>query len=290
MGLDAYRVIMEICSFKTRRYFRADKPCHVRIATEFSEAEIKLYVRTPGEDASTSYVVRDAFLEGRYTECQTIAWEQLAEPLSLSVTGTIGYLTSPRYARQQALEQNISWLEESETNMDYIRQNSGKNFRSAVSAARWILETDGEYTGMDLHDEVSVGKGTRVLLTHSCGMVHDELKQAFPELKPLFPWHMSDMKAGTPDQMQALDIERERIRTEIGTQAVYQWDYKRQTLFLADHDLLESPSDEIVLVKGQGMRSARGYRYGSGWVAHRIPDDVLACVHTLAMVEERKVA
>lgn len=107
----------------------------------------------------------------------------------LSITGAEGSVTTVRAARKMAIEYWESYLDESPEEMVRMLKDYGK--RTARTAAKYIVETDGEFHGLDVHKV----DGARVYLTESCGQIVDTLREWFPELIPALPWHLNDMHA-----------------------------------------------------------------------------------------------
>lgn len=114
----------------------------------------------------------------------------------LSVTGTTGYVVSPKQAKRQALEFMISYFEESEENLAEFNDRSRRNFRSPERAARYVLSVDGDYSGLDVVRE----DDKEVFVATSCGMLRDDLVEFFPEVVPLFDWHLNHMKSNCVHQ------------------------------------------------------------------------------------------
>lgn len=68
----------------------------------------------------------------------------------------------------------------------------GRLFKTSKSAARFVIQVDGEFHGLDVH---AIGKGGKVYLTQSCGQIRDILANWFPEVVPYFKWHLNNMRA-----------------------------------------------------------------------------------------------
>lgn len=109
----------------------------------------------------------------------------------LSITGAAGESVTPRQARKMALEYWTSFFEESPNERHAMNDRFNRNFRSAASAARFVIESDGEYHGLDVHCE----RDGKVLLTHICGQIRDDIAASFPEVVPYFKWHLNDMRS-----------------------------------------------------------------------------------------------
>lgn len=249
-------------------------------AHEFLDVEIEITTSGYGIP-SQAY---DALLEGRYREAQTIAMDACT-PLRLTITGVLGDVVKPADARREAFDRNVSLIEDGDFPLDEANAQWGTNFRSAKSAARYALKTDGEYAGLDIVDEISEYHGKRrferVLVGHSFGCLHDDIRDRVPELAGLIPWHQSDLNAGSPSQMRALATKEamEAIAT-LTAKGVSHYDAACSVLRVAG--LLDGvPGDGEIYVAGRGFVDAATYRYGSGWVTAILPDHVLASVLAL---------
>ncbi len=121
----------------------------------------------------------------------------------LSVCGTEGRIVSRASARREALD---SWV-------NYFEDNPGEIIRlgrrTARGAAKYVLDVDGEYHGLDVL-YTSTTRPSEVFLVESCGQIQDTIREFFPELAPLLPWHLNDMRAGCVHQ------EASETRPEIG--------------------------------------------------------------------------
>lgn len=118
--------------------------------------------------------------------------QELAEMrLGLSITGNAGHAMRPAEARRMAREYWEEFFEDDD-NIAEMNQRMGTRFRSPRSAARYVLQTDGEYHGLDVNDSIDDDK--RVYVGHSWGMLHDEVRDMFPELVPVLPYHLNDMR------------------------------------------------------------------------------------------------
>lgn len=114
----------------------------------------------------------------------------------LSICGNYGEIISKVSARKQALDYWASYFEDNPAEMELMRRKFDKQFRTVKGAARFVVETDGEFHGLDVHKE----NGKNVYLTQSCGQITEELSRFFPEVVPYLKWHLNDMKAGCEHQ------------------------------------------------------------------------------------------
>jgi hypothetical protein len=110
----------------------------------------------------------------------------------LSITGAAGYVLTERQARRQALEYWESYFDECPEEIIAMNKKFGRRFSSATGAAKFVLECDGEYHGLDIENE----EDGKVWIGHSWGQIRDELSEWFPELDSLFRWHLNGMHAG----------------------------------------------------------------------------------------------
>jgi hypothetical protein len=114
----------------------------------------------------------------------------------LSICGVAGVVMSKREARKEALAYWVSFFEECPEEMVSMNQRCGRRFTSPNGAARFVLEEDGEFHGLDITAE---GRD-RVFLGQSFGQIREDLAEWFPELQSLFVWHLNGMKAGCVHQ------------------------------------------------------------------------------------------
>lgn len=103
----------------------------------------------------------------------------------LSICGTYGEIVTPKAARAQARDYWESYFEDAPE--EIIRLGR----RTAKGAARYVLEVDGEYHGLDVDDEY----GEKVYLVQGGGQIVRELNEWFPEIAHWLPYHLNDMKA-----------------------------------------------------------------------------------------------
>lgn len=113
----------------------------------------------------------------------------------LSITGEEGRVTKPASARKQAIEYWQSYFEEDAKYIVEMNDRCGTKFRSAKSAAKYVIETDGQYHGLDAKEI-----GDKVYILETCGQIVEEIGKWFPEVKPLLPWHLNDVRAGCVHQ------------------------------------------------------------------------------------------
>lgn len=115
---------------------------------------------------------------------------------SLSICGTAGRVLTPAKARKTALQYWESFFEDQPEERHAMNERTGKNFRSAKSAAKFVVQTDGEYHGLD----ASMEQDNQVFVAESCGQIREELLRFFPEVEPYLKWHLNDMHAGCEHQ------------------------------------------------------------------------------------------
>jgi hypothetical protein len=114
----------------------------------------------------------------------------------LSIVGSEGRVLSRKEAAKEALHSWINFFEDSPGEIDAMNRRCGKRFRSARSAAKYVVDTDGEYHGID----VEWFEGDNAFLCVSCGQIKETVADFFPEVAPLLPWHLNDMKPGCEHQ------------------------------------------------------------------------------------------
>lgn len=125
-----------------------------------------------------------------------------------SMSGSEGEIVTEKQARKMALEYWVSFFEESPAELYEMNRRHDKQFRSAKSAARYVLEIDGEYHGLDVEQE----EDGKIYLVESCGQTREAIAEFFPELVCLFPYHLNDMHAGCQHQ-QALKTAGYGVKT-----------------------------------------------------------------------------
>lgn len=107
----------------------------------------------------------------------------------LSICGSEGRIVKTAAARKEAREYWESFFEESPEELSNMRRLYGKT--TPKSAAKYVLESDGELHGLDVHKE----NENAVYLTEGCGQIVEDLKKWFPEYADLLPYHLNDMHA-----------------------------------------------------------------------------------------------
>lgn len=105
----------------------------------------------------------------------------------LTITGTMGYILSERDARREALQFWESFFEDSPEEIKAMNARFGTRFRSPRSAARYVLSVDGEYHGLDVVNE----EDGKVYVAHSCGCLHDNIAEWFPDAVKHIPYHLN---------------------------------------------------------------------------------------------------
>jgi hypothetical protein len=154
----------------------------------------------------------------------------------LAITGVYGHIVSRDEAEEMALTFWESFFEDNPEELKALRERVGINFRSPKRAARYVLDVDGEFHGLDVHaEEMRKDHGCRVFLVESCGQIREELARFFPEAEGAFGYHLNDMKSGCLHQ------------EELG------W----------DHNHIGFPCPTCA------------YKYGSKWLHRELPQSVL---------------
>lgn len=107
-----------------------------------------------------------------------------------SISGTEGRIESCLDAKRDAIESWESFFKEQPEEIKAMNQRCGTNFRSPKTAARYVLETDGEFHGLDVVRE----NDKQVFIAESCGQIRDEISKWFPEVIPYYKYHLNDWK------------------------------------------------------------------------------------------------
>jgi hypothetical protein len=113
----------------------------------------------------------------------------------LSICGEEGEIISPKTAKKMALEYWESYFEEMPSEIFSMNQRFGKKFTSAKGAAKFVIQSDGKYHGLDATVE-----GDKVYILESCGQITDTISDFFPEVAPLLRFHMNHMRPGCEHQ------------------------------------------------------------------------------------------
>ena len=111
--------------------------------------------------------------------------------IRLSICGTEGRIYRPAAARREALLYWEQFFEESPEERHAMNDRFGRNFRTAKGAAKFVIDSDGEYHGLDIYQQ----SDTQVLVSESCGQIREILEGWFPEALPYFAWHLNDLHA-----------------------------------------------------------------------------------------------
>jgi hypothetical protein len=116
--------------------------------------------------------------------------------MELSICGVHGHIMSDDDAQEQALEYWASFFEENPDERRAMNERFGTEFTNAEDAAQFVLDSDGQYHGLDVmqEDDGDVFVGT------SFGQIREELERFFPEATPYFKWHLNGMNAGCEHQ------------------------------------------------------------------------------------------
>lgn len=116
--------------------------------------------------------------------------------IELSLTGTCGEIINRAQAKSNALDYWESFFDESPEELRDMGKRLGKRFRSSRAAAKFVLDTDGEFHGLDVIDE----QDNKVFICNSCGQIQNEIARFFPEAMPYFKWHLNGLHAGCEHQ------------------------------------------------------------------------------------------
>lgn len=115
----------------------------------------------------------------------------------LTVTGGEGRIITREAAKREALDYWRTYFEDSPDSIREMNERCGSKCRTPTSAARYVLAHDGEFHGLDV-DGSATGPTLRIL--ESCGQIVETLREWFPELAPLLPYHLNNMHAGCEHQ------------------------------------------------------------------------------------------
>jgi hypothetical protein len=116
---------------------------------------------------------------------------------NLFITGEEGIVVSPKVARRMALDYWKVYFEDAPNAISEMNERCGTHFRSSKSAAKYVVEQDGDYHCLDAKEVDG-----KVYITESCGCIHDTLIEWFPEISSLIPFHLNNLQAGCVHQKQ----------------------------------------------------------------------------------------
>ena len=108
----------------------------------------------------------------------------------LSICGAAGDVLTRAQAKRAAREYWESFFDECPSELGEMAKRFKRGF-TVKSAARFVLQEDGELHGLDVHEE----DDNRIYITHSCGQIREELLDYFPEVEPYLQWHLNNMHA-----------------------------------------------------------------------------------------------
>ncbi len=131
--------------------------------------------------------------------------------LELSICGTVGHVLTRAEAKQQALDYWQCFFEDEPAARREMNERLGLKCTSALSAARKVLDIDGEFHGLDVIED-----GDNVYLGHSFGQIRDEIADFFPEAAQFFRFHLNHMNAGCEHQ----DARGEAYETHPGAECL----------------------------------------------------------------------
>lgn len=135
--------------------------------------------------------VERRIIGNKFCDIEVDLFEKDNGVLRLSICGTHGEVLSRVHAKSQALAYWTSYFEENPDERWKMAQKFDRQFRTPQSAARFVLETDGEFHGIDVHAE----ENGRVFRVDGCGQCISELTRFFPEYVQYFKYHLNDMHA-----------------------------------------------------------------------------------------------
>jgi hypothetical protein len=115
----------------------------------------------------------------------------------LSIRGTEGRIVKRKTAKEEAIQYWESYFDENPGEIITMGKKFGKQFRTSRGAAKFVLEVDGEFDGLNV---IGPENGSTVRIVECCGQIQDLLLLYFPEVKPLLPWHLNKMHAGCEHQ------------------------------------------------------------------------------------------
>lgn len=115
----------------------------------------------------------------------------------LSICGSEGRIVKRAKAKQEAREYWIGFFESDPSEIAVMNTQCGRRFTSARGAAQFVIESDGDFHGLDIEGP-DTGATVRVL--ESCGQITGIIKDFFQEVTPMLKWHQNGMSAGCEHQ------------------------------------------------------------------------------------------
>lgn len=112
--------------------------------------------------------------------------------LELSICGEEGRIVKRSQAKKEALAYWESYFDENPVERFNMGERFGKSFRTARSAARFVLSTDGEFHGLDV---TGPEEGSSLRIVESAGQITETLAAYFPEVAPYLKYHLNGLKA-----------------------------------------------------------------------------------------------
>jgi hypothetical protein len=207
---------------------------------------------------------------------------EIREGGELSVCGESGRVVRTVQAKREALEYWRSFFDDSPDEIRTMNAKCGTHFRGSLSAAKYVLRVDGDFHGLDVREN-DAPRGY-VLVGESFGQCVGEIRAFFPEVEPLLPWHLNNMKAGCVHQ-EAEGWDKRPI------------DPSKPTDTYGKHFPGQSSASWNMLTwvrrdeHPQGLLCEPcpvcGYRYGSAWQKRELPPEIVTLAETVCASEER---
>lgn len=105
-----------------------------------------------------------------------------------SITGSCGQIVSRAQARKMARDYRISFFEEMPEEIADMGRRFNRRFRSPGAAAKFVLDTDGEFHGLDIEMEDE----NNIYIIESCGQIIDSIREFFPWISPFLSLHLRE--------------------------------------------------------------------------------------------------
>jgi hypothetical protein len=114
----------------------------------------------------------------------------------LSICGVHGRVVKRAVAKREALEYWASYFEDCPDAIIEMNRRFNRRFTSTTGAARFVVECDGEFHGLD----VMIDADKRVYIGESFGQIRETIAEWFPEAIPFLPYHLNNMNAACEHQ------------------------------------------------------------------------------------------
>lgn len=190
--------------------FMGSNPKHC--PTMFVALEIRIDLQLNGhwpmtqEHRAAQSIATDMFREGRLSDAiNTLRAADL--DCTITATGVEGYVLTAKQARAEAMRYWESWWDDApEVERRSWNSRNNQRIRSGKSHAKYVLDRDGEYHGLDVFED----RGDTVLSGHAWGCIHSQLTKHFPEVECVIKDHLKQPQSEACALVASM-LEHDRI-------------------------------------------------------------------------------